>query len=71
MRNKDRLDSFYSDICKCHKKYFPDWRFGQLISQFFGWLYQTKGTDCFFPEEEDMLEFFKDFCKQTSPFYRE
>ena len=31
-----------------HKKYFQDWRFGQLCSNFFGWLMSEKGCDLFF-----------------------
>lgn len=38
MRNPDRLDSFYDELKKIHKEHFPDWRFGQWCSNFFGWL---------------------------------
>lgn len=62
MRNPDRLDPFYTEMCRLHKANFPDWRFGQLMSNFLGWAMGTKGIDIFFPEEERMLELFKEFC---------
>ena len=66
MRNPDRLDEFYKELCKLHKERFPDWRFGQLCSNFFGWLYSEKGTDMFFPEEDKMLAYFKEYCGQSN-----
>lgn len=67
MRNPDRLDSFYDELKNLHKNTFPDWRFGQLISNFFGWLWGNKNVDCFFPEENKMLEYLKEYvncCKR-------
>lgn len=61
MRNPDRLDSFYNEFKGLHKTYFSDWRFGQLCSNFFGWLMSKKGVDLFFPEENKMLEYFKEY----------
>ena len=64
MRNKDRLDGFYGEMRDLHKKHFPDWRFGQLMSNFFGWLYETKKRDLFFPEEDEMIKHFKEYCDE-------
>ena len=61
MRNPNRLDNFYDTVKQIHKATFPDWRFGQLMSNFFGWLYSQKNIDLFFPEEDKMLEYFKEF----------
>ena len=61
MRNPNRLDNFYFQLREIHKTKFPDWRFGQLMSNFFGWLYTEKKIDLFFPEEDKMLEYFKEF----------
>lgn len=61
MRDPNRLDNFYFQLREIHKTKFPDWRFGQLMSNFFGWLYETKKIDLFFPEENKMLEYFKEF----------
>lgn len=57
MRNPNRLDNFYTILCKVHKESFPDLRFGQLMSNFFSWLMQEKGIDCFFPEEDKMADY--------------
>ena len=61
MRNPDRLENFYEEMKEIHKKSFPDWRFGQLMSIFFGWLYSEKKIDLFFSEEDKMIEYFKEF----------
>ena len=71
MRNAERLDKFYDELREIHKKSFEDWRFGQLCSNFFGWLYQEKGKDLFFPEEDDMIEYLKEYAKIISPWHRE
>ena len=65
MRDPKRLDKFYQDLCYYHKKYFPDWRFGQLCSNFFGWLFEKKRIDLFFPEENEMLEYMKEYCEEN------
>ena len=63
MRNPDRLDEFYAEKCRLHKKYLPDLRVGQLDSNFYGWLAQNKERDLFFPEENEMIKHFKEFIK--------
>ena len=63
MRDPDRLDRFYDDMKKIHKERFPDWRFGQLCSNFFGWLMSEKKIDLFFPEEDEMIKFFEEYAK--------
>ena len=42
MRNPNRLDNFYEEFKRIHKESLPDWRFGQLCSNFFGWLMANK-----------------------------
>lgn len=61
MRDPARLDKFYEELKTIHKEKFPDWRFGQLMSNFAGWLYQDKHVDCFFPEEDAMLAYIREF----------
>ena len=63
MRDPNRLDSFYDEMKKIHKESFPDWRFGQLCSNFFGWLMSEKKIDLFFPEEDEMIKFFEEYAK--------
>jgi len=70
MRNPNRLDDFYNELKRIHKKSFPDMRFGQLMSNFFGWLYSEKKRDCFFPEEDEMIEYLREYANKTSLFYR-
>lgn len=70
MRNPNRLDKFYDEMKEIHKTSFPDLRFGQLMSNFFGWLMSEKKRDLFFPEEEDMIEYFREFANGESPSYR-
>lgn len=71
MRNPDRLENFYEEMKKIHKKSFPDWRFGQLMYNFFRWLYSEKKIDLFFPEEDKMIEYFREFASGNSPLYRD
>ena len=61
MRNPDRLDAFYDELKRLHKEYFSDWRFGQFMSNFFGWLMNEKNTDLFFPEENEMIGYFREY----------
>ena len=61
MRDPNRLDDFYEEFKNIHRKHFPDWRFGQLISNFFGWIASAKERDIFFPEEEEMLKLFHEY----------
>lgn len=70
MRDLNRLDLFYDEVKKIHKVSFPDWRFGQLISNFFNWLFHEKGKDCFYPEEEDILGYLKEYANENSPYCR-
>ncbi len=68
MRNPDRLNGFYEKVKEIHQKCFPDWRFGQLCSNFFGWLSSVKGRDLFFPEEDEMLNHLKEYAKEYSQY---
>ena len=61
MRDANRLKSFYSELERIHRERFPDWRFGQLITNFFFWMQSEKKIDPFFPEEDRMLELLKEF----------
>lgn len=65
MRNPNRLYNFYDELRTIHMTYFPDWRFGQLMSNFLGWVQSTKKIDVFFPEENDMLEYLREFVETS------
>ena len=70
IRPASRLDSFYDELKKIHKEHFCDWRFGQLCSNFFGWLASEKKVDLFFPEEDEMVELFKEYANSNSMWYQ-
>ena len=60
MRNPDRIDKFCSELAAIWKESCPDWRFGQLMINVLGSL----PIDPFFPEEDKMLEYFKEYFKK-------
>lgn len=62
MRDPNRLYSFYSELTEIHRRSFPDWRFGQLMMNFLGWVQINKG-DPFFPEEDRMLTYLKEYAE--------
>lgn len=70
MRNSDRLDDVYTEILRLHKEYVPDWRVGQLWVNFLRWLATEKHRDLFFPEEDELMEHFREFIKIMSPYKR-
>lgn len=59
MRDPNRLDNLYEKLKEIHKKDFPDWRFGQFMLNFLGWLGQDR--DPFFPEDDAMIEYFEQY----------
>ena len=64
MRDAARLDNFYDTLKKYHKKYLPDWRFGQLIINFI--------SDCgdpFYYEEDKMLEKLEEYIKKMNVYF--
>lgn len=62
MRDINRIDIFTNELNRVWKQYFPDWRFGQLMFNFLGWITSEKERDIFFPEEDKMLIYLYEFC---------
>lgn len=60
MRDVKRIDKFCEKLAE-YWKLVPDWRFGQLMVNFFGTLH----IDPFFIEEEDMLKLLDDYFQRT------
>lgn len=60
MREPTRIFKFCNELAKIWREYAPDWRFGQLMMNVLGAM-QASGKDPFFPEEDEMLQFFKDY----------
>jgi len=72
MRDPNRLDKFYTELCQIHKEYYPDLRFGQFMMNFLGWVQSEKQIDPFFPEESRMLEYLHEYTtRNTSPWRKE
>lgn len=70
MRSKERIDKFVDELNNIWKVYFPDWRFGQLMMNFLGWVQGEKGRDPFFPEEEEMTKLLREYALTHSAYYR-
>lgn len=68
MRDPERLDYFYSELKSLHKKYFPDWRFAQLINNFMSWHYNHFGNDAFYLEDYKFMERFHMFVGENGKF---
>lgn len=62
IRNPERIDIFTSELNRIWKTYYKNWRFGQFMSNFLGFVYNQKERDIFFPEEDEMLTYLKEFC---------
>lgn len=60
MRDPKRIDKFCNELAAIWKSNAPDWRFGQLMSNFQRWC-AVKKIDIFFPEENEILKLFKEF----------
>lgn len=67
MRNPDRIDKFCNELAEEWKK-VPDWRFGQLITNVLGKM-QSEGRDPFFTEEDEMIEYFRNYFKREEKEY--
>ena len=70
MRDPARLDSVYLQLCEIHKKSFPDMRLGQFLLNALGLINSTKKRDPFFPEEDEMVELFKEYANSNSIWYQ-
>lgn len=62
MRDPNRLFNFYNELCRLHMTYRPDIRFGQFVYNFNSWLKEYKHIDIFFPEENEMIIYLKEYC---------
>jgi hypothetical protein len=61
MRDPERLDNIYETMLKDHKEKLPDWRMGQLWSNFLGIVYSKTGRDPFYIEDAEFLKQWNDF----------
>lgn len=63
MRNPNRIFDFCSKLAEIWYDNCPDWRFGQLMCNVFGQM-ASEGSDPFFPEEDEMIEYFENYFKE-------
>lgn len=70
MRDPKRIEK-YCNMLKAIWGCVPDWRFGQLMSNVLGEYVAETGRDIFFPEDEEMFEFFKEYIVKNSPWVDE
>lgn len=62
MRDPKRIKPFMERLQKYWYEYFPDWRFGQLISNFMRFLsVEASINDTFYIEDEEMLKYLDKF----------
>lgn len=66
MRDPKRIDRF-CDQLKAVWHRVPDWRFGQLMSNMLGDFVGETGRDIFFPEDDEMMEFFLKYVGLSAP----
>lgn len=69
MRDPNRIDKF----CRILAQYWhrvPDWRFGQLISNVLGAYASENKRDIFFPEDQELLDYFDKYFSEegSSPY---
>lgn len=70
IRNPEKLDSFYSQLCEIHKRSFPDMRPGQFLLNALGYINSILHRDPFFPESDELIELFKKHANAKSMWYQ-
>ena len=66
MRDPNRIDEFCKELKEMWHK-VPDWRFGQLMSNTLGAVYQKTNNDPFYIEDDKMLQILKEVFKEWVP----
>ena len=57
------LEEFYDALATLHAYHFPNENFGKLISRFFGWAATQKLAFIEQTTNEQMIEYFEEYCK--------
>ena len=63
MRDPARIDKFCAELAKTWHR-LSDWRFGQLMSNMLGDFCAKTRMDIFYPEDDCLLEFIKNYMKE-------
>lgn len=61
MRDKKRIKKFCDELATIWENECPDFRFGQMICNIFNYMEVSKKRDPFFPEEDEMISYIKDY----------
>jgi len=61
MRDPARVHKFFAELTDLWLKYCPDWRFGQLLSN---WIL-AEGRDPFYWEEDKFIKELREFMKKN------
>lgn len=61
MRDVERIKPFCEKLRGYWKEKIPDWRFGQFMSNFLGWVMNETQRDIFFIEDDEMSEYLDRF----------
>ena len=59
MRDPNRLQPLYNEICRIHKENCPDWRFGQFIINIL-----SENGDVFYVEDDEIIEKIESYFKK-------
>lgn len=63
MRDVNRIPKFCNRLAELWAKEVPDWRFGQLVSNVLGYIYEKSGRDPWFFEEDLMMQYIEEYFK--------
>ena len=61
MRDKKRIKKFCDELATIWENKCPDYRFGQMICNIFGDMVASERRDPFFPEEDEMISYIKNY----------
>ena len=64
MRDKNRIPECTKKKKKVWVKYYPDWRFSELMG-FLNYIALEQKRDSFFSEESEMLKYLKEYAKKS------
>lgn len=61
MRDKKRIKKFCDELATIWENECPDFRFGQMICNIFNDMVVSEKRDPFFPEEDEMINYIKNY----------
>lgn len=64
MRDPARIKPFMQKFAHMWQQHVPDWRFGQLMSNFLGFVVAETNRDIFYIEDDEMEKLMLKFFKQ-------